>query len=263
MPKRQRHDTGQCPYHPVPHFAHLPMILGTDRSKLSKRHGAASTLEYRKMGYIPEAMINFLVRLGWSHGDQEIFTIAELQKYFALDHIGKANAVFNPEKLSWISGQILKDYPSDKLTTYLKKYFSEELSFLKGTPDSSLEKGVAIIQAKVKNLLEMIEQLEVLFGNDPTYDKAHFKSEDLPKQLQLWKGLQTELEKTSFVKAELETHVKGWAAGIGEKFPAIAQSLRFAVTGGKVSPGLFEMLEVQGKERVLRRIGLALKALES
>ena len=125
----------------VPNFAHLPMILGPDRTKLSKRHGAASTLEYRTMGYLPEAMIGFLVRLGWSHGDQEIFTVEELQKYFSLDKIGKANAIFSPDKLNWVSGHFMRTEPAGKLLAYLRKYFQPQIEFFKDESEDCRRAG--------------------------------------------------------------------------------------------------------------------------
>jgi len=248
---------------PVPHFAHLPMILGTDRTKLSKRHGAASTLEYQKMGYLPEAMINFLVRLGWSHGDQEIFTIDELKKYFSLEKIGKANAVFNPEKLNWMSGMIMKDFPVAKMREYLRKYFSPEIAFTKGVSVADFDAGLLITQSKTKNILELIEQLKCLFGEDPGYDVSLLKPEDAEKYQTFLAALEPVLVGSDFTKADLEPKVRAEAEKLGQKLTPLAQALRFAVTGGKISPGLFEMLEVQGKDTVLRRVKNALGALKS
>ncbi len=246
----------------VPNFAHLPMILGTDRTKLSKRHGAASTLEYRKMGYLPEAIINFLVRLGWSHGDQEFFEIDELQRVFSLDHIGKANAIFNPEKLNWVSGHFMREIAAAKLKDYAKKYFAPELAFTDGVSPERLEKGIAIIQGKVKVIPEMIEQLHCLFGQDPVYDAAALKPEDKTKYRELLTALEPLIATSTFEKSDLESKVRALAEKLGQKLGPLAHALRYAVTGGKISPGLFEMLEIQGKETVTRRIALALKALQ-
>lgn len=247
--------------HPLPRFAHLPMILGTDRTKLSKRHGAASTLEYRKMGYLPEALINFLVRLGWSHGDQEIFTMDELKKHFSLEKIGKANAIFNPEKLNWISGHFFRDTPASYLADYLNQYFGPEIAFAKQVDRQSLEKGISIIQAKVKVIPELIDQLDCLFGADPAYDVAITEAEK-PLMLQRLKAALSALENQPFEKSALEKAVREVCAQRGEKLAPLAQALRFAMTGGRVSPGLFEMLEVQGKDVVLRRISKAISALK-
>jgi glutamyl-tRNA synthetase len=134
----------------VPQFAHLPMILGPDRSKLSKRHGAASTLEYRQMGFLPIALINFLARLGWSHGDQEIFTLDELKRVFSVEHIGKANAVFGIEKLTWMGGKMMELTSPSELFDYLHKYFIPSIGFLSEVPREKVELGIHIIQGKVK-----------------------------------------------------------------------------------------------------------------
>ena len=243
---------------PLPHFAHLPMILGSDRSKLSKRHGAASTLEYRGMGFLPLALINFLVRLGWSHGDQEIFTLEELKKYFAIEQIGKANAVFSMEKLTWMGGKMMEITPATEVAAYLQKYFSDKIAFLKEEPEATFIEGVSIIQGKVKNVLDLIDQLECLFGEDPSYDLSAVKSADVVKQV--LGNLVSTLETSSFTKEDLETRLRRLAEERALKFTDVAQAVRFAMTGGKVSPGLFEMLCVQGKNRVLRRVQNAVRA---
>jgi glutamyl-tRNA synthetase len=245
----------------VPKFAHLPMILGADRSKLSKRHGAASTLEYRNMGFLPIALINFLVRLGWSHGDQEIFTIEELQKVFNIEHIGKANAVFSLEKLTWMGGKMMEIVPSAELYDYLSMYFKPALVFMDGVPRPAVEAGIGIIQGKVKNVLDLIEQLGCLFGADPAFDLTTLKAGEAPAVRELLTAVLPHLEASSFTKEDLESRFRLLAAERGIKLVPIAQAVRFGVTGGKVSPGLFEMLVIQGKERVVRRVKAATVAL--
>jgi len=246
---------------PVPHFAHLPMILGPDRTKLSKRHGAASTLEYRKMGYLPEAIINFLVRLGWSHGDQELFTVDELTKVFSLETIGKANAIFNPEKLTWISGHFMKNANPSMLRAYTQKYFSDAAGFLSGVPEARIDRGIQIIQGKVKTVLELIDQMQCLFGEDPSYG-AGLSPEERGRFLDLLSEIPDSLSPSDFTRTDLSARVHQVAERKAIKLAEIAKAIRFAVTGGKVSPGLFEMLEVQEKETVLRRIRNALQFLK-
>jgi glutamyl-tRNA synthetase len=246
----------------VPEFAHLPMILGPDRSKLSKRHGAASTLEYRAMGFLPIALINFLARLGWSHGDQEIFTLDELKKVFSVSHIGKANAVFGIEKLTWMGGKMMEIVPAAELYDYLHQYFPEQIPFLSGLSRATVESGIGIIQGKVKNVLDLIEQLGCLFGEDPVFSKAALKESEVATVRELLAGAIGHLEASSFVKEDLETRLRAFATEKGIKLTPIAQAVRFGVTGGKVSPGLFEMLALQGKDRVLRRVRAATKALQ-
>lgn len=244
----------------LPRFAHLPMILGPDRTKLSKRHSAASTLEYRKMGYLPAAIINFLVRLGWSHGDQELFKIEELKTVFSLDRIGKANAIFNPEKLSWISGHFFRETPAQELSDYLVRHFESQIVFGKAVEHSRWIKGISIIQGKVKLIPELIDQLQCLFGPDPKYDPLPPTSE-CSQIVERLSAAMRALEKSSFQKEGLEHSIREVCVQRSEKLAPIAQALRFAVTGGKISPGLFEMLEVQGKETVTKRLHLAISAL--
>lgn len=246
----------------VPEFAHLPMILGPDRSKLSKRHGAASTLEYRGMGFLPIALINFLARLGWSHGDQEIFTLDELKAAFSLEHIGKANAVFGIEKLNWMGGKMMELVPKSELFGYLNRYFSVETQFLKPYPQATVEAGIGIIQGKVKNVLDLIEQLGCLFGEDPAFSRAALKESEVPSVRGILEEAIGELAGSDFSKVDLESRLRAYAAKKEIKLTPVAQAVRFGVTGGKVSPGLFEMLELQGKERVLRRMALAVDALK-
>ena len=246
----------------VPLFAHLPMILGSDRSKLSKRHGAASTLEYRGMGFLPIALINFLARLGWSHGDQEIFTLDELKKYFAFDHIGKANAVFSLDKLNWMGGKMMEITPAPELYDYIHQYFESAIGFLKDVPREKVEAGIQIIQGKVKNVNDLIDQLGCLFGEDPAHDLGALKAGEAPQVRGLIEAALPLISGSAFTKEDLDAKLRALAAEKGLKLTPIAQAVRFGVTGGKVSPGLFEMLLLQGKDRVVRRLQKAVVALE-
>lgn len=246
-----------------PQFAHLPMILGPDRTKLSKRHGAASTLEYRVMGYLPAAIINFLVRLGWSYGDQELFTVDELQKVFSLERIGKTGAIYNPEKLNWVSGHFLKNTNTSTLREYLFTYFEKETVFLRPFSSVQVDRGIEIIQGKVKTLLELIEQLDCLFGMDPVYNTEAIGEENLVTTARILETVLPILEASPFTLENLSHRVKASATEMNLKLAPIAQAIRFALTGGRISPGLFEMMEVQGKTVVLRRIQAAIQSLRS
>jgi len=247
--------------YPVPNFAHLPMILGADKTKLSKRHGAASTLEYRKQGYLPETMLNFLVRLGWSHGDQELFTVEEMCKYFALDRIGKSGAVFNPEKLNWMAGQHMQKVQAFFLYNYVRKFFADESDYWTKEPREQVEQGVAIIQGKVKNIPELLDQMTCIFGPDPAYDVATLAETERTSMRGILEKFVPLMESSGIAKDKLEPAARALAEGMGIKLSPVAKAVRFAVTGGKVSPGLFEMLEVQGTDRVRRRLEAATNAL--
>lgn len=246
---------------PVPSFAHLPMILGSDKTKLSKRHGAASTLEYRKQGYLPETMLNFLVRLGWSHGDQELFTVQEMCQFFALDRIGKSGAVFNPDKLNWMSGKHFSDAKPAFLYEYTRKYFAEESAYWEREARASVEQGIAIIQGKVKTIVELLDQMACLFGPDPTYDVTALAEADRASMRAILEKFGPVYEASGPKKETLEPATRALADGMGIKLTPVAKAVRFAVTGGRISPGLFEMLEVQGGERVRRRLEAAKQAL--
>ena len=245
----------------VPHFAHLPMILGPDRTKLSKRHGAASTLEYRAMGYLPEAVINFLVRLGWSHGDQETFTVEELKKVFSIEKIGKAGGIYNIEKLNWYAGHFMRERTPASLREYVFRHFANQVEFLKGVENARLEKGISIVHGKVKTIPELLDQLQCLFGADPVYAVESVTPEDRDRMRGILESIQATVKDSEFTVQTLEPKVKAEAEKMSLKLGPVAQAVRFAVTGGKVSPGLFEMLEVQGKETVLRRMGNAIASL--
>lgn len=244
-----------------PRFAHLPMILGPDGSKLSKRHGAASTLEYRTMGYLPEAIVNFLVRLGWSHGDDEVFTSEQLQKVFNLEAIGKSGARFNPEKLTWYSGHFFRERSASSLLEYMKTYFKDTVAF--DVEEKRLMRGIEVIQGKIKTIPELAEQLEVLFGPALGFNLEKVKEKDRRQFAEILPKAEQVLEASDFSEADLEKRIQGMAEELELKFGPIGKTLRFAVTGGRISPGLFEMLSVMGKERVLGGVRALRTALGS
>src|SRR3989338_1781545 len=146
--------------YPLPQFAHLSMILGADKSRLSKRHGATSILSYRDMGYLPEAMVNYLVRLGWSHGEQEIFSRDELIKYFSLENINKSAAVFNPEKLLWVNSHYIKTENPLRLAKELKPLLIAEKLIIddSSVKDEEIAKVIPLLQERSKTLVEMAKR---------------------------------------------------------------------------------------------------------
>ena len=246
---------------PVPKFAHLPMILGADRSKLSKRHGAASTLEYRKQGYLPEAVNNFLVRLGWSHGDQEVFSFDEMKKLFDLSSVGRTNAIFNPEKLDWVNGHFIREKSAAQLFAYLKEYFSDSLSFLSGIDEARVTRAIDLAKEKVKLLPELTAQLEVLFGADPKYPTDKMKAKDKELIPGVLKTFLPTLEASDFSREDLERRVNETLESQQMNFGPFGKSMRFATTANQVGIDLFEMLVLLGKDCVIRRVKLAEKAL--
>ena len=247
----------------VPNFAHLPMILGADKTKLSKRHGAASTLEYRTQGYLPDALINFLVRMGWSHGDEEIISVEKLKQVFSLEKIGKANAIFNPEKLNWVSGHYFTSTPAKDLVAYLTKYFADSIAYAKDIDPARFEHGVAIVQSKVKTIPEFLDQLDCLFGGDPDFKNLPATPEEKKAMADALRLVEPLIVNGEFKASEMEQRVKELVTTRGEKLAPYAKALRFAVTGGRHSPGLFDMLEVQGKPTVIRRVERVLSLLSA
>jgi glutamyl-tRNA synthetase len=248
----------------VPRFAHLPMILGADKTRLSKRHGATSVMAYYEMGYLPEALVNYLVRLGWSYGDQEVFTRDELVKYFSFENVGKAAAVFNPEKLLWLNSQYIMSSSPEKLAELVRPFLVKEHII---TEDQVLDtawlaKAVRTLQERAKTLVELAASLryyiaEKVVFNDKAKEKfLNEKSRDLLKELK--EGISSLSE---FSAPELETLFKVIVEKHGVKLGALAQPVRVAMTGGTESPGIYEVLDVLGKEKALRRLEKAISLI--
>jgi glutamyl-tRNA synthetase len=247
---------------PLPHFGHVPMILGQDRARMSKRHGATSVMAYRDMGYLPEALVNYLVRLGWSHGDQEIFTKDELVKVFSLQHVGRAPGVFNPEKLDWLNAHYIKERPPADFVPLLDPFLSER-GFPRKTPEYTA-KAIRTLQPRVHTLKEMADSMEFYMLDDPAVDPAAAKKFLVPAMLDVFEKLIAAIENLeSFDEKNLEVVFHQLADTLGLKLGKIAQPVRVALTGSTVSPGLFEVIDVLGKETVLRRLKNAMEAMKT
>lgn len=240
-----------------PQFAHIPMILGTDRARLSKRHGATSVLAYRDEGYLPEALINFLARLGWSYGDQEIFTRDELIRYFNLSQVGKANAVFNAEKLLWLNSEYIKFTPEERLFELVKPFLIKE-GYLEEGKDIDLKwasRAIRSLKERCRTLKELahamryylLEYIEI----DPKAKEKYINNETVPILRELYEKLEA-LEE--FKEDKIEKIFMDFVNNRGYKLGQIAQPVRVAITGSTVSPGIYEVLELVGKERTLKRI---------
>jgi glutamyl-tRNA synthetase len=246
----------------LPVYAHVPMILGPDRTKLSKRHGAASLLEYREMGYLPQALVNYLVRLGWSHGDEEIFSREEMIGKFALSQIGKSAGVFNQEKLLWLNGHYIKESPDTELAELVIP-----LIRARGfePPDQVyLAKIAATLKPRCKTLVEMAEAAEFYLVNEVSYPTElvakFFKKELIPvfeQTIALLSGL------SAWDMAALEETFKALLEQGGYKMKQVAQPIRVALTGKTASPGLFEVMEAMGKERTIGRLNEALSIIKN
>jgi glutamyl-tRNA synthetase len=246
---------------PLPVFAHVPMVLGKDRTRLSKRHGATSVTAYRDMGFLPEAMINYLVRLGWSHGDQEFFTRKELMEVFNLEAIGRAAGVFDPEKLLALNADHIKATPPAQLLAPLSP-FMKNLGI--DSPEGPLaEKVIATLSARSKTLQEMAHQALFYFQEDVVYEPdaagKFLKAEALPAL----KALAAKLEAlTDFTEHGLEDTFKAVMAETGLKLGKIAQPVRVALSGRAASPGIFEITAIIGKPKTLARLRKAIGYIE-
>jgi glutamyl-tRNA synthetase, bacterial family len=245
----------------VPKFAHVPMILGADKARLSKRHGATSVMAYKEMGYLPEALVNYLVRLGWAHGDQEIFSLAELIDVFSLEAVGKSPAVFNPEKLLWLNAHYIKGAKPERLSEEMKPLWSEAA----GKADTELVRSViADLQPRVKTLVELAAAADFYFVEDIQYESEAAQKFLTPAIGVYLKEIAAGLSSlTNFSKEEIEDFLKAFAQKREIKLKVIAQPLRVALTGKTVSPGIDEVMVTLGKNRVEKRIQDAVAYIEA
>ncbi len=237
----------------LPTFAHVPMVLGKDKSRLSKRHGAMSVTEYRKMGFLPDALINYLVRLGWSHGDQEFFTREELLEKFSLDHVGKSAGVFDPDKLLALNADHIKACDPEKLIPHLRP-FLEELN-IEADDRDYLIKVIRTLNARSKTLAEMAASAQFYYADTLTYDEKAAKKLLKPAVAEPLQLLIRELESLeNFTEKDLEGAFVKVMEATGLKLGKIAQPVRVALTGKTASPGIFEVVEILGKEKVVKRL---------
>jgi glutamyl-tRNA synthetase len=247
---------------PVPLFGHVPMILGPDKKKLSKRHGATSVVDYRGMGFLPQAMVNYLVRLGWSHGDREIFDTGELIELFSTDNLGSSASVFDMDKLLWLNSHYIQASAPEALIPLLAEQL--QATSLPTVDDGYLGRIIPLLQPRAKTLKEMAEMAAFFLVPDAelSVDAASaekFLTQDAREHLaRIADGLER-LE--PFDHHGLERFMGEYVEAKGIKFKAVAQPIRVALTGRTASPGLFETMEVLGRERTLarlRRAGLGL-----
>lgn len=248
-----------------PEFAHLPMILGSDKTKLSKRHGATAVTEYIALGYLPEALVNYLARLGWSHGDQEIFTNRELIEKFSLETVGKAPSVFNPEKLQWLNHHYIQQADPGRLAGLVLDLLKKDGTLTAGKePDLEwFKKLVKILTERSHTLAEMKTAALPFIVAEITMDEKAKAKHLTPDVAPLLSELTARLKSVeSFSHAELEKVFNALVAEKGLKLGKLAQPVRVALTGGTVSPGIFEVIEVMGKEKTLQRIETAISMIK-
>jgi glutamyl-tRNA synthetase len=242
-----------------PAFAHVPLILGTDRKRLSKRHGATSVMEYRRLGYLPDAMVNFLALLGWSPGDdRELMTTAELVSSFSLEGISGGNAVFNPEKLDWMNGQYIARMSLEDLAAATRPLLDDAglgETRLVAEPDR-FHRLLELLRPRAKRLTDVVEGARPLLVDTVEYEPEaidrHLAFPDVADHVSaLVQALRTTVP---FDESHVEATVRTTAASRGIKAGVLIHATRVAVTGRTASPGLFEVLALLGREATLARL---------
>jgi glutamyl-tRNA synthetase len=246
----------------LPRFGHLSMILGSDKARLSKRHGATSVQSYRDEGYLPEAMVNYLVRLGWSRGDQEIFSREEMVRGFSLQNITKSPAVFNPEKLLWLNAHYIKNGDPQRLADLLVPHLERLGVDPNQLEKTRLERVVVALRERARTLKEMAESALYFFseGIEPDEKARRILS---PEAIPVLEKIHRKLSGMPFDPAGLEAAVREITEETGLKMSAVAQPVRAAITGRTVSPGIFDVLMILGKEKSLRRIEAQIRRLKN
>jgi glutamyl-tRNA synthetase len=254
----------------IPKFAHIPMIMGSDHARLSKRHGATSVMEYKKMGYMPEAVVNYIAHLGWSSGDErEIFPKDELIKEFSLDKISKHAAVFSMEKLNWFNGEYLKKMSVDSLTKMLLP-FLEEANFIKKEKDLSpikneyIKEVAKLMKGRFRNFSQFIDYADYFFVDKINIEPQAFQSvlnkEGVPDILL---SLQEKLSSLKCWDEEnIENAVREVASSLQIKGGQIIHPTRVVLSGKKVGPGLFELMLVLGQNKTIKRLKEAIEKIK-
>ena len=239
----------------VPEYAHLPMILGADGARLSKRHGAVNVMAYKEAGYLPEALLNYLVRLGWSHGDQEIFSIPEMIELFTLEGVNRAPSSFNTEKLEWVNQQYLQETNSKRIKGLLLEHWNT--GSVNG-PD--LESAIDIYKERSNTIVDLGKYLQVFYSDDFEYAekavKKNWKENSAPILTAVKQKL---LALDEWTQEELSEVLKNTVSEFEVGFAKVAQPLRIALLGDTNSPSIDLILELVGREFSLKRIDKALE----
>jgi glutamyl-tRNA synthetase len=247
---------------PVPEYAHVPMILGDDGKRLSKRHGAVGVMEYFAAGYLPEALLNYLVRLGWSHGDQEIFTLQEMIDNFSLDGLNKSASSFNTDKLKWVNQQYLMSSPLDRIVQLVR----QRLDLLELVYDDDFEFAtvVDLYRQRVFTINELVDSILYCFQDFTAYDEKAAQKVLKPAALEpLQRLLDLLVELDSWNAVSIHDVVAKVTAELEVGMGKVGQPLRVAVTGGSFSPPIDQTVELLGKERSINRIQRAIEFIST
>ena len=236
---------------PLPQYAHVPMILGADGERLSKRHGAVSVVQYREEGYLPEALINYLARLGWSHGDEEMFSTPQFIEWFDLGHISKSPAQFNPEKLLWLNHQYIKSGSDDALAAQIEPEIQRRGGNTKNGP--VLSSAVQLLKERANTLKELAQAAMLFYRyTSPSRELAvqHVNGKVIPALHEVGKRF----AKIEWRRAAIHDAIKAVVAQHQLKLPELAMPLRVLVTGSAQTPPIDATLELIGREQVLKRL---------
>ncbi len=246
---------------PLPTFGHVPMVLGNDRSRLSKRHGAMSVTAYRDMGYLPDALLNYLVRLGWSHGDQEFFTREELIKAFDIEHIGRSAGIFDIEKLQAINADHIQASAASDLVAPLKSFLKDRgIEIEEG---DYINRVIETLQPRSKTLAEMAEAAMFYYLDDMVYEEKAARKFLKAAALEPLRLLTEKLESLgNYTEKSLENVFMSVMDQTGLKLGKIAQPVRVALTGKTASPGIFEIIAILGPDRVIPRLKKAIQFID-
>ncbi|MCC6850068.1 MAG: glutamate--tRNA ligase [Deltaproteobacteria bacterium] len=242
----------------LPAFGHVPLILGPDKARLSKRHGAMAVTAYRDLGFLPEGVVNYLARLGWSHGDQEIFTRDELVAAFTVEAIGKSAGVFDVEKMRWVNWSHQKALTPDALVRAARPHLAAAGLPVPGD-DAWLAKALATLQERAQTLVELVESGRYYFTDDVVIDPAAAAKFLTPAAAEPLRSVRNACAALGgWTMEALTAAFDDVLAKHGLKLGKVAQPVRVAVTGGTASPGIFEVLEILGRERTVARLDAAL-----
>jgi glutamyl-tRNA synthetase len=245
----------------LPEYAHVPMILGSDGARLSKRHGAVSVMQYRDDGFLPEALLNYLVRLGWSHGDQEIFSIDEMVNAFDVPDINHSASTFNPEKLLWLNHHYLMHSDPAHVAHHLRWHLGQR--GVDPTVGPDLIEVVKAQRERSKTLVEMANASLFFYKDFEGYDEKAASKHLTSDSLRILKHLEENLAALHpWVRESLHDIISATAESVGEKMGAVAQPLRVAVSGTTVSPPIDLTIEILGKEKTLERVRAAIAWIE-
>jgi glutamyl-tRNA synthetase len=242
-----------------PVYAHLPMILGADGAKLSKRHGAVSVLQYRDEGYLPEALLNYLVRLGWSHGDQEIFSIDDMVRLFDIADVNRSASAFNGAKLAWLNQQHMVRAPLTRLVAPLRWHLANE--GIRTDDDAQLEQIASALRERAKTLKEMAAASMFFFRAPGAYDDKAVRKNVTPDVIGVLALLLDDLRAcVDWTAPALHNLISARATAAGLPLGKLAQPVRIAVCGGTVSPPIDATLSILGQPETVARLQAALRS---